>query len=224
VAKWYVTPRLATLPLHSALQPLPALHAFRHLGMVSLVPTVVGSALPARFAVPAAYGGLLAGLLALAAIVALRAGSGVAVPLTWLFKDEPLEPVGAGGDSRGGGAIYAAALQQRPSNIRPHPPIEPVRDPCRIVTAPSARSDVHEGSSGTSDAERAGARHLRYARPAAASRRRRPGGAPREPRARSVRRGRLAECWRTTLESPLYGGRDRQDRAPEGGGDSGELS
>lgn len=86
VAKWYVTPRLATLPLHSALQPLLALHAFRHLGMVFLVPTVVGSALPPSFGVPAAYGDLLAGLLALSAIVALRARSGVAVPLTWLFN------------------------------------------------------------------------------------------------------------------------------------------
>lgn len=85
-AKWYVTPRLAALPLHSALQPLLALHAFRHLGLVFLVPTVVGSALPASFAAPAAYGDLLAGVLALAAIVALRAHSGVAVPLTWLFN------------------------------------------------------------------------------------------------------------------------------------------
>ena len=75
VAKWYVTPRLATLPLHAALQPLLVLHAFRHLGMVFLVPTVVGPALPASFAVPAAYGDLLAGLLALAALVALRARS-----------------------------------------------------------------------------------------------------------------------------------------------------
>ena len=32
-----------------------------------------------------------------------------------LIKDEPSEPVGAEVDSRGGGAIYAAALQRRPS-------------------------------------------------------------------------------------------------------------
>jgi hypothetical protein len=86
VAKWYVAPRLAPLPLPAALQPLLVLHAFRHLGMVFLVPTVVGPALPARFAGPAAYGDLVAGLLALAAIVALRARSGVALPLTWLFN------------------------------------------------------------------------------------------------------------------------------------------
>jgi len=86
VAKWYVTPRLAPLPLETALQPLLVLHALRHLGMVFLVPTVVGPALPAPFAVPAAYGDLLAGLLALAAIVALRARSRIALPLTWMFN------------------------------------------------------------------------------------------------------------------------------------------
>jgi len=86
VARWYVTPRLAPLPLPAALQPLLVFHALRHLGMVFLVPTVVGPALPARFAVPAAYGDLLAGLLALAAIVALRARSGIALSLTWVFN------------------------------------------------------------------------------------------------------------------------------------------
>lgn len=85
-ATWYVAPRLAPLPLGPALQPLLLLHAFRHLGMVFLVPTVVGAALPAGFAVAAAYGDLLAGLLALAAIAALRAGAGIAIPLTWLFN------------------------------------------------------------------------------------------------------------------------------------------
>jgi|SRR5713226_2599424 len=86
VAKWYVSPRLATLPLGAALQPLLVLHALRHMGMVFLVPTVVGPALQASFAVPAAYGDLLAGLLALAAMGALRARSSIAIPLTWLFN------------------------------------------------------------------------------------------------------------------------------------------
>jgi len=86
VARWYVTPRLAALPLGIALPPLLVLHAFRHLGLVFLVPTVVGPALPASFAVPAAYGDLLAGLLALAAIAALRARSSIAIALCWLFN------------------------------------------------------------------------------------------------------------------------------------------
>jgi hypothetical protein len=54
--------------------------------MVFLVPTVVGPSLPASFAVPAAYGDLVAGLLALAAIAALRARSAAGIPLVWFFN------------------------------------------------------------------------------------------------------------------------------------------
>ncbi len=86
IAAWYVAPRLARLPLAQALQPLLFLHAFRHLGLVFLVPTVVGPALQPGFAMPAAYGDLLAALLALLVIVALRRGWGAAVPLAWLFS------------------------------------------------------------------------------------------------------------------------------------------
>jgi hypothetical protein len=50
------------------------------------VPTVVGGTLPPAFAAGAGYGDLLAGLLALAALVALRARVSVAIPLTWLFN------------------------------------------------------------------------------------------------------------------------------------------
>ncbi len=84
LAKWYVAPRLAALPLHAALIPLFVPHAFRHLGMVFLVPAVVAPTLPAGFAVPAAYGDLLAGLLALLTMIALRAPWAMAIPLTWL--------------------------------------------------------------------------------------------------------------------------------------------
>ena len=85
-ATWYVTPRLAAFPLAQALQPLLLVHAFRHVGLVFLVPTVVGPALPREFAVPAAYGDLIAALLALVAIVALRAGWPLAPSLVWLFS------------------------------------------------------------------------------------------------------------------------------------------
>ena len=88
IARWYVVPRLAALPRRDALTPLLLLHAFRYLGMVFLVPTVVGPALPAAFAVPAAYGDLLAALLALLAIAALRQAWPLAIPLVWLFNVE----------------------------------------------------------------------------------------------------------------------------------------
>jgi hypothetical protein len=86
IARWYVSPRLAALPVDRALQPLLVLHASRHMGLVFLVPTVVGGTLPTAFAAAAAYGDLLAGVLALAALVALRARASVAMPLTWLFN------------------------------------------------------------------------------------------------------------------------------------------
>jgi hypothetical protein len=86
IARFYVAPRLSALPLRVALIPLLLLHAFRHLGMVFLVPTVVGPALPAAFAVPAAYGDLLAALLALLAIAALRMEWSFAVALVWIFN------------------------------------------------------------------------------------------------------------------------------------------
>jgi hypothetical protein len=88
IARFYVAPRLAALPLSAALTPLLLLHAFRHVGLVFLVPTVVGSALPAAFAEPAAYGDLLAALLALLAIAALRNSWTTAIPLVWLFNVE----------------------------------------------------------------------------------------------------------------------------------------
>ncbi len=54
--------------------------------MVFLVPTVVGPSLEPAFAVPAAYGDLLAALLAVLAIVALRSRWPIALPLVWLFN------------------------------------------------------------------------------------------------------------------------------------------
>jgi hypothetical protein len=60
------------------------LHAFRHVGLVLLVPTVVGAVLPASFAVPTAYGDLLTGLLALVAIGALRGRWRAAIGLVWM--------------------------------------------------------------------------------------------------------------------------------------------
>jgi len=86
VARWYVSPRLAPLPADRALQPLLVLHATRHMGLVFLVPTVVGGVLPTAFAAAAGYGDLLAGLLALGSLVALRARARVAWPLAWVFN------------------------------------------------------------------------------------------------------------------------------------------
>lgn len=86
IAKWYVLPRLAALPLHDALPPLIFPHAFRHIGMVFLVPAVVAPTLPPAFALPAAYGDLFTALLALLALLALWSRWPLAAPATWLFN------------------------------------------------------------------------------------------------------------------------------------------
>jgi hypothetical protein len=88
VARWYIVPRLSAAPFGAALMALLFPHTLRTLGMVFLVPTVVDPNLPAAFASPAAYGDLLAALLALVAIVALRARFRLALALVWLFSIE----------------------------------------------------------------------------------------------------------------------------------------
>jgi hypothetical protein len=86
IARWYVWPRLAAWPLRNALMPLLFIHATRYVGLVFLVPSVVPPDLPAAFAKPAAYGDLLAALLALLALLALRYEWPGAVALAWLFN------------------------------------------------------------------------------------------------------------------------------------------
>ena len=86
MAKWFVTPWLAEKPIHQALIPLIFPHAFRYMGLVFLVPGVVARPLPGAFATPAAYGDLVTGVLALLALIALRAGWARALAVVWLFN------------------------------------------------------------------------------------------------------------------------------------------
>jgi hypothetical protein len=79
-------PWLAEKSRHQALLWLSLPHAFRHIGMVFLVPGVVAEPLPAGFAGPAAYGDLATGVLATLAIIALRSRWSAAISLTWLFN------------------------------------------------------------------------------------------------------------------------------------------
>ena len=86
IARVLLSPRLAQLPQHEALMWLSLPHAFRHVGLVFLVPGVVDQPLPTEFAGPAAYGDLVTGVFALFAIIALRARWSVALALVWLFN------------------------------------------------------------------------------------------------------------------------------------------
>ena len=84
IASWYVAPRLASQPWPQALMPLLFLHAGRYAGMVFLHPTVVKSPLPDFFALPVAYGDLVASVLAFLTILAIRSRSRAWLPLAWL--------------------------------------------------------------------------------------------------------------------------------------------
>ena len=86
IAKWSLAPWLEKMSPHETLYWLTLPHAFRHIGMVFLVPGVVVQPLPGAFANPAAYGDLVTGVVALVALIALRTGWVGALALVWLFN------------------------------------------------------------------------------------------------------------------------------------------
>ena len=86
LAKWVVSPWLANHSQREGLFWLTLPHAFRHMGMVFLVPGVVAQPLPEYFAIPAAYGDLLTGVLALLVLILLRIRFKGAIVLVWLFN------------------------------------------------------------------------------------------------------------------------------------------
>lgn len=86
-ARLYVWPRLKKMNRNDALVPLVAPHMFlRTIGLGFLVSGVVASSLPASFAVPAAYGDLIAGLLAMIATLALAQRVSWAIGVVWVFN------------------------------------------------------------------------------------------------------------------------------------------
>jgi hypothetical protein len=58
----------------------------RFIGLSFLVPGVVSPALPAAFAVPAAYGDLVAGIFAVLATIALAKRASWAIAAVWVFN------------------------------------------------------------------------------------------------------------------------------------------
>jgi hypothetical protein len=90
-AHWYVMPWLKSVSRTRALTPLLLLHSFRYIGLAFLIPGVTAQALDASFANPAAYGDLLAAVLALIALIAVRLNWSVAMPLMWVFNIEGTE-------------------------------------------------------------------------------------------------------------------------------------
>jgi hypothetical protein len=84
VAKLYLWPRLRLLASADALRPILVLHGFRFLGLAFLVPGVVSPDLPSAFAGAAAFGDIIAAILALLSLASLKSRAGVVI--VWIFN------------------------------------------------------------------------------------------------------------------------------------------
>jgi hypothetical protein len=80
----YTWPELRLRQRAEALRPLLILHSFRFIGLAFLVPGVVSPYLPSVFARSAAYGDIVAAILALLALISLPSASGVVI--AWTFN------------------------------------------------------------------------------------------------------------------------------------------
>jgi hypothetical protein len=87
-ARLYVLPKLWEYEPRIILSPILLLHAMRHLGLMFLAPGATYPGLPPQFAYPAAFGDLLASVLALIAIPAVATQARSAKLLVWLFNIE----------------------------------------------------------------------------------------------------------------------------------------
>jgi hypothetical protein len=76
----YALPRLKAMDHVQAQRAIATFHSFRFFGLVFIVPGVVGHDLPAGFATSAAYGDFVTGVLAMMALLMVRAR-----PLFWVF-------------------------------------------------------------------------------------------------------------------------------------------
>ncbi len=86
-ARLFAWPRLQNADPNRALTLLVAPHMFlRFIGLSLLVPGVVSPLLPAGFALPTAYGDLIAGILAIVATIALVNRTTWATTSVWLFN------------------------------------------------------------------------------------------------------------------------------------------
>ena len=80
----YIWPQLRIRSRVEALRPLLIVHSFRFIGLAFLIPGVVSPDLPPAFAHSAAYGDIIAAVLALLSLLLLPSAAGVIV--AWIFN------------------------------------------------------------------------------------------------------------------------------------------
>ena len=84
----YLMPNLHQLEPRSVVVPILLLHATRHLGLMFLAPGATHPGIPAQFAYPAAFGDLLASVLAIIAIITIIRTSRFARTFVGVFNVE----------------------------------------------------------------------------------------------------------------------------------------
>lgn len=87
-ARLYLLPRLHALKPQTVVVPILLLHSFRHLGLMFLTPGATYAGIAPQFAYPAAFGDLLAAVLALAAVFVVSRNLQAGRPLVWIFNVE----------------------------------------------------------------------------------------------------------------------------------------
>jgi len=85
ITLWYVVPWLRGKERADALVPILWVHAFRHIALQVFSAQRAGLAVPDQLRDQIAYGDVIGMVLAMVALIALRARARVAIPLVWLF-------------------------------------------------------------------------------------------------------------------------------------------
>ena len=86
VAKWYITPALNRLPVHSALVPLFLVHALRYLPSSAFAPGQIDPRVPTSAMEAIAYGDLASAVLALIAALFLYYRLSGALGVAWIVN------------------------------------------------------------------------------------------------------------------------------------------
>lgn len=86
VFSWYVHPMAKTTPVNRVIESILFLHTFRYVGLMFLIPGVTSEILDTRFSYSAAYGDLIAAILAFIAIAAIRLKLSRALAFVWVFN------------------------------------------------------------------------------------------------------------------------------------------
>lgn len=86
IARWYVIPLLAPLPLEDRLLALTWPHVFRYVALTGFLPGQVSPDIPANALSAVVYGDTISALLALIAVVMLHFRMRGAIAMAWIFN------------------------------------------------------------------------------------------------------------------------------------------